>query len=53
MALTDTLTNVSAVAQVDGVDNYQAWIGKDYYNTFIRGLDTAEDPFTGERMVYT
>ena len=47
MTLTDALAQASAVVQVDGGGNYQTWIGKDYYNTFIRGLDSSEDPFSG------
>lgn len=49
--LADTLTQVSAVIHVDSGDNYQIWIGKDYYNTFIRGLDSSEEPFTGEKVL--
>jgi len=41
---------VSAIVQVESENNYQAWIGKDYYNTFIRGLDTSEEPFTGKSI---
>ena len=39
---------MTAVTQVDCGDNYQMWIGKDYYNTFIRGLDNSEEPFTSK-----
>lgn len=44
--LADTLTQVSAVMQIDSGENHQIWIGKDYYNTFIRDLGSAEEPFT-------
>ncbi|XP_065911385.1 phospholipase D2-like [Dysidea avara] len=44
--LADTLVQMTAVTRVDCGENYQMWIGKDYYNTFIRGLDNSEEPFT-------
>ena len=46
-SLADTLAQVSAVVQMDSGENHQIWIGKDYYNTFIREAGSSDEPFTG------
>lgn len=35
---------------MDSTDRHQMWIGKDYYNTFIREAGSSEEPFTGRNV---
>lgn len=38
----------SPVEEIDSGEGHQKWVGKDYYNPFIRDFEKLEEPFASE-----